>query len=478
MSHSINASPVKSGDVLASKYRVDRVLGVGGMGVVVSAVHIELDQLVALKFLHPDAATKPDLIERFVREARASVRLKSPHVAKTLDVGRLDDGRPYIVMELLEGQDLDAELRSMSDLLPIEDAASYVLQACDALAEAHALGIVHRDLKPANLFLTHGPDGRAHVKVFDFGISKFLDEPFVEGRTPSSLTRTEAVFGSPAYMSPEQMRSSRDVDERTDIWALGVILYELLTMRIPFEAQSAIEMGLKVVQDAPTPPRTYRPDIPEELEQVILRCLTKDLSLRFADVGELATALAPFANARDRGIAARATDIIGARQRSGKLPTSSRSLIAPPSSPSDRAIAAWGTTHISPPTNRSSRALWLALAGVLILGGGVIAVGLFWSTPPTGQARGHASATSAVVDESRMATPAVLSPANTSAAPVLELDEGVSENGADASVERTTIAHSARTSTARPANGAAATKVKAGAPASSEDAGTFFRVRE
>lgn len=477
MPSSINAAPVKSGDVLASKYRVDRVLGVGGMGVVVSAVHVELDQLVALKFLHPDAATKPELVERFVREARASVRLKSPHVAKTLDVGRLDDGRPYIVMELLEGQDLDAELRSMSELLPIEDAASYVLQACDALAEAHALGIVHRDLKPANLFLTHGPDGRAHVKVFDFGISKFLDEPFVEGRTPSSLTRTEAVFGSPAYMSPEQMRSSRDVDERTDIWALGVILYELLTTRIPFEAQSAIEMGLKVVQDAPTPPRTFRPDIPEELEQVILRCLTKDLNQRFADVGELATALAPFAHARDRGIAARATDIIGVRQRSGKLPSSSRSLIAPPSSPSERAIAAWGTTHISTPTGRGHRTLWMVLAGVLILGGGAFAVAMLWSAPPTGQARGHASATSPTVDDSRLTTPAVTPPADPTSASVLELDEGMSEEHPDASIERAPSTH-ARATTTRPAAGATATKVKASAPSTPEDAGTFFRVRE
>ncbi|MCW5837691.1 MAG: serine/threonine protein kinase, partial [Labilithrix sp.] len=292
------------GELLASKYRVERVLGMGGMGVVVAALHVELEQKVALKFLLPSALEQPAVVERFAREARASVRLKSPHVARTLDTGRLDNGAPFIVMEYLEGRDLDAELEARG-ALPIEDAASYVLQACDAVAEAHAAGIVHRDLKPANLFLARGHDGRALVKVLDFGISKLSST----GAAPASLTTTETVFGSPAYMSPEQMRSSKVVDERTDIWSVGVVLYELLTRRLPFEASSALEIGLKASQDPATSPRSHRPDLPEALERVILRCLEKEPSDRFATIGALAAALAPFAHPRDRVLAERIGDI-------------------------------------------------------------------------------------------------------------------------------------------------------------------------
>lgn len=467
------SAPVNSGDVLASKYRVERILGVGGMGVVVSAVHIELDQVVALKFLHPDAATNPEMIERFVREARASVRLKSPHVAKTLDVGRLDDGRPYIVMELLEGRDLDAELRSVP-MLSFEDAASYVLQACDALAEAHALGIVHRDLKPSNLFVTIGPDGRPQIKVFDFGISKFLDEPFVQGRTPSSLTKTESVFGSPAYMSPEQMRSSRDVDERTDLWALGIILYELLTKRIPFEAQSAIEMGLKVVSDAPLPPRAFRADVPEGLEQVVLRCLQKNPNNRFSDVGELAMALAPFAHPRDQTIAARAVDIVSTRQRSGKHPTSLRAFPVPSPSPSNRAISAWGTTHISTPTtNKRPRSFWLtALVGVTVLAAVAvtIAVIVVSRNNESGGTRATASASSGLPEEP--------SDASLAAAP---RDAGVIELDPENRPARATAAASTNPKVVRTVSRPAANTT---VPRAHEDHATaaadggFYRVRE
>lgn len=326
------ASPVAVGEVVASKYRVDAVLGQGGMGVVVAATHTELDQKVALKFLLPSVAADPSVASRFLREARASARLKSPHVARTLDTGRLEDGRPFIVMEFLEGRDLAAELEGRAEPFPVADAASYVLQACDALAEAHAAGIVHRDLKPANLFLARGHDGRPTVKVLDFGISKTLEGE--EGATPSSLTTTNAVLGSPAYMSPEQMRASRGVDARTDIWALGVALYELLTNHIPFPAKSQVEMVVMVTQDAPTPPTVYRADLPPEVERIILKCLAKDPDHRFADVAELAKELVRFAPPRDHVIAERIADIATARARV-TAPLSSPS----PSSPSLERIA-------------------------------------------------------------------------------------------------------------------------------------------
>src|SRR4051794_21745879 len=307
------SAPVKEGELLAGKYRVEKVLGVGGMGVVVAAHHIELDQRVALKFLLPAAAENEELVERFLREARASVRLKGAHVAKTLDVGRLENNSPYIVMEFLEGHDLHAELKSGKGPLPVEVASSYVLQAAEGLAEAHSRGIVHRDLKPGNLFLTRGVDGRPLVKVLDFGISKTLDQgPSGEAL---SLTKTEMLLGSPLYMSPEQMRSSKHVDERSDLWALGAIAYELLTGKVPFEADTILELCFKVAQEKAPSPKTHRPELPEELCIAVLRCLEKDAADRFANVGELARAFEPFGLARDRGTAERALDVLGTGRR-------------------------------------------------------------------------------------------------------------------------------------------------------------------
>ncbi len=358
-----NAPPVKVGELLASKYRVERILGMGGMGVVVAATHLDLDQKVALKFLLPASAERPGLVERFSREARASVRLKSPHVARTLDTGRLENGCPFIVMEFLEGRDLDAELSARGAPFSVEEAASYVLQACDALAEAHAAGIIHRDLKPANLFLTRGHDGRDHVKVLDFGISKLTDPA---GSSESSLTTTSTVFGSPAYMSPEQMRSSKEVDERTDIWSIGVVLYELLTCRLPFEAPTALEIGLKASQDAAPSPRALRPDLPEALEWLILRCLEKEPRNRFGGVGELASALAPFAHVRDRAIAERVADI--ARAGTGR-PSDEAAMLAtsiPPAATSNRSNLALAETQLAittetKPEPRAVRPLAFAL---------------------------------------------------------------------------------------------------------------------
>ncbi len=242
-------APVQPGDVLVGKYRVERVLGVGGMGVVVAATHLQLDQRVALKFMLPAALASGDAVARFLREARAVVRLRGEHVARVLDVGTLETGAPYIVMEYLDGDDLSATLDKQGTLSAGE-AAGYVLQACEAMAEAHALRIVHRDLKPQNLFLTRRPDGSPFIKVLDFGISK---TGAVEGAPDFSGTQTSAVMGSPAYMSPEQIQSSKDVDARTDIWALGVILYQLVSGRMPFNAATVVELCVRVLHVEPEP---------------------------------------------------------------------------------------------------------------------------------------------------------------------------------------------------------------------------------
>ncbi len=287
-------APVREGEILAHKYRVERVLGQGGMGVVVAARHVELDELVALKFLLPDALTEPEAVARFVKEARAAVRIKSEHVARVLDVGQLDSGAPYIVMEYLEGSDLGALLRTGSQL-SVDDVIDYVLQACEAIANAHSLGIVHRDLKPSNLMLVTRSDGSGCVKVLDFGISKVSSAP---GQSSMSMTKTAAVLGSPLYMSPEQMMSSKDVDGRTDIWALGTILYELLTGRPPFMADTLPALGVLIATTQPASICALRPEVPAGVEAVAACCLQKNRDQRFANVAELAQALAPFAPER------------------------------------------------------------------------------------------------------------------------------------------------------------------------------------
>jgi serine/threonine-protein kinase len=269
---------------LAGKYSVEAVLGVGGMAVVVAARHLELDERVALKILLPKYRQNEEIVARFRREARAAVKIKSEHVAKVHDVGTLEDGAPCLVMEYLEGLDLES-LISDQGPVPRERAVDYVLQACEALAEAHALGIVHRDLKPANLFLSQGADGKPMIKLLDFGISK------VGGM---ALTRKQSSFGTPHYMSPESLKATDQVDRRADIWAVGAILHELISSRPPFDAEDLAELQTLVKTGAP---RTLREDCPGEpsgLEAAILRCLEKDPVKRFANVTELANAIAPF----------------------------------------------------------------------------------------------------------------------------------------------------------------------------------------
>jgi serine/threonine-protein kinase len=291
------------------------VLGAGGMGVVVLAEHIELRERVAIKFLLDDAAEDSELSERFLREARAAVKIRSEHVVRVSDVGRLPSGAPYLVMEYLEGEDLSQRLER--GRVPIEDAVDYIIQCCEAMHVAHRAGIVHRDLKPANLFLTQRPDGSSIIKVLDFGISK------VGGAEAAqlSLTRTQAMMGSPLYMSPEQMRSSKDVAASTDIWALGVILHELISGDVPFNGGSVTEVLVKVMTDAPPGLRSLRAEVPEALEAVVLRCLAKTPADRYSSVAALAVALTPFASGHTLGLQRRLLDSLSERPAAPPSPT-------------------------------------------------------------------------------------------------------------------------------------------------------------
>ncbi len=282
------SAPVRPGDVLAGKYVVDGILGAGGMGVVVSARQTQLDRRVAIKFLLPVACEVPGAVARFLREGKAAARITSEHVARVIDTGMLDGGAPYLVMEYLEGADLSA-LTTEKGRLPWQDAVEYVLQACEAIVEAHSLGIVHRDLKPANLFLTKRADGSPLVKVLDFGISK------IEGGSRRDLTTASMLMGSPRYMSPEQMLSAKEVDARTDVWALGVILYELVTGKPLWDADTVHGLSA-LIATAPAPMlRTEQPEAPPELESAIARCLTKSRDERLGGVADLALALEPVA---------------------------------------------------------------------------------------------------------------------------------------------------------------------------------------
>jgi serine/threonine-protein kinase len=286
---SVSALPV-AGATIDGKYRVEQVLGEGGMGVVFQAVHLRLGQRVAIKMLHPSMLRKPEIVERFEREARAAVQLRSPNAVRVLDVDVTPEQLPYMVMELLDGHDLAHELRARGRF-NVPDAVDCVLQACRAMAEAHALGIVHRDLKPANLFLAR--EGTTTVvKVLDFGISKMA-----ASELDVHVTSTLATMGTPLYMSPEQIRSAKSVDARADVWSLGVILFELLTGQPPFTG-TAMAVSAAIVADPAPAMRALQPDIPEALEQVVAKALAKSPEARWPDVQALSLALAPFAAGR------------------------------------------------------------------------------------------------------------------------------------------------------------------------------------
>ncbi len=374
-------APVNTGDILAGKYEVESVLGFGGMGVVVSAKHIHLGERVAIKFLLQQALKKPEVVERFLREGRAAVRIKSEHVARIYDVGKLDDGAPYMVMEFLEGADLSTLLKAKG-AVSVELAVEYVLQTCEAIAEAHSLKIIHRDLKPANLFVTKRADGSPVVKVIDFGISKVADPT---SGTDVEMTKTDVMMGSPVYMAPEQMISARDVDERADVWSLGVILHYLVMGVQPFKGGSVTQLYASILEGPPRV-RETRPELPVELENAIIKCLEANPKDRWANVSEFASAIAEFGPPAARVSAERVARTLGVTpaHRSTPPPPLAGS-ITPPAVAStnvrDRVEAStgphtdgsWGNTS-GPIQRKRSRVALFAAAAVVVIGGSVAGI--------------------------------------------------------------------------------------------------------
>ena len=424
------------GQVVAGKYRLVRVLGEGGMGVVYEAEHTRLGQKVALKMLLPELVRVDDLVQRFDREARAASQLKSRHTARVMDVDVTEGGVPYMVLELLHGRDLDAELGARK-AIPVGEAVDYVLQVCAAIDEAHALGIVHRDLKPSNVFLSDERGGRV-AKVLDFGISK------VSSEGDARLTAAEAVMGTAMYMAPEQVKSSRNVDARADIWSLGVVLYELLSGRAPFVGTPTQVVAAIVSEDAPAIGTLV--DVPAPIASAIERCLARDPAGRFGSVRELMRALAPFAPAGCLGALSAQESLRDEPSRAAPspLPTAARD--------EGKTAVSWGSPG---PERGSPLTKWIGVGSIVVALGlvGVIAGQIYGRA----QGPGGKAVASGAPSGSTMASP---STTPTAAAP---------------SVAAVTTALPAASVSAQPTASAAPVAIPVAQPSSASKAGTIVK---
>ena len=426
------------GEILDRKYAVEGFLGQGGMGVVLAARHVFLGQRVAVKVMLREAPTSSAAVERFMREGRAAAALTGEHVARVLDMGTLDDGAPYIVMEYLVGVDAATLLRRDGPM-SIATAVSVVLHACAGVAEAHVLGVVHRDLKPANLFITTRVDGSLLVKVFDFGISKTAPPRTPEG---DSLTLDGVPLGSPLYMSPEQVRSAKDVDERSDVWSLGVVLYELLTSTLPFKGETLADTYAQILGTPPRPLRQLRPEVSPELEAAVVKCMAHAVDARFQDLGELATVLAPW-TPEGAWLAKRVREtlIVGARSRiapaHGARPSS-----LPASTPSPgvaESPAPRGLGHRTWSRTRRLQSLLVSVTTAALFG--VLALATY-STRSLGAGRASRASTSTALpldaERATAARAALVEPAPV-AAPIDEATPSTDAGPPPASLRKTLI---------------------------------------
>ena len=354
------------GDILEGKYRIERKLGEGGMGAVFRAMHLLRKAPVALKFMAPSMAAIPEAVARFMNEAVAASEISSDHVVRIHDVCRWDD-TPYLVMEYLEGHDVEHEIaahRQSGEPIAVGRAVHLVLQILRALQAAHGRGIVHRDLKPANAFLVTQEGEPDFVKLLDFGISKRSEDAGV------SLTKTNTAMGTPLYMAPEQARSAKDADPRSDLYSVAAILYETLTGRPPLQADTYNMILYKLFQEEPEPLRAGRADAPEALEAVVRKGLAKEPSQRFQTAVEFAAALGPFAEARSAGLLSRITAGAPVSMRHAEPTVGAVSLAATAQLQAGSTALAFGASAPSPAPKRSG--FVYALGGILLVGGAVV----------------------------------------------------------------------------------------------------------
>jgi serine/threonine protein kinase len=379
----------RTGQLLDKKYRVVRLLGEGGMGAVYEAEHTLIRRRCAVKFLHAEIARNDEIVKRFVREAQAASSIGHPGIIDIYDVGVTPDGAPYLVMELLEGRSLATLLDSQKSL-PVPQAVEIVVQALGALAVAHSRGIVHRDLKPDNLFIRQVPGAPPSTKILDFGISH-VD---TGGAPDSKLTRTGSVLGTPMYMAPEQAGGLKEVDQRLDLYAMGVILYECLTGRVPFLADNYNRLLVMILGEPFPAPRALNPSIPAELEAVIIKAMARRREDRYGSADEMLRALLPFLSEKGRarldlpepevghaGTAPPAGGPMDSSQgatiqddRRSPPPASIRPAVVPVPTPADPASTTSATPQLSnalPATgidapSRKSKALPIAIATAVV----------------------------------------------------------------------------------------------------------------
>ena len=411
---------IAAGTMLEGKYRVERLLGAGGMGSVWIAEHVTLHRAVAIKVLDSAAARRdPHAAQRFLREAQTAARLRSDHIVDVLDMGKFDDGTPFLVMELLEGDALSTRIRSAGRLSQGE-AAQLVDQLLEGLGAAHAAGVVHRDIKPDNCFITQ-KNGRDHLKLLDFGISK------VAATSPDApemrMTRTGVVMGTPYYMAPEQARGAKEIDHRCDLYAAGAILYECVTGRVPFEAESVNELLFKIVLEPLAPPGGLAPELDEAFEGVVMRAMAREAADRFQTAEEFRNALAPFVQRVSAGTVVMVSVPPGLLGRS--QPVSGAALTAPVDSDPERmrpqpytppaGLTATGPQPEVPRNRGTARWTALGLSIAVVLG----AVG--WGLSRNSLRSAHLPAAEASPPTSGASTPTAPPPDPLgSAAPILD----------------------------------------------------------
>ncbi len=415
---------LETGEIIDNKYQVGKLIGEGAMGAVYEGEHLRISRRVAIKVLHAAAARQPEVRARFEKEAHAVARIKSEHICDVLDVGDLPDGGAYLVMELLDGEDLDGRIKERGKLSS-DDAALIAYQLLDGLATMHAAGIVHRDLKPANLFLARTPHGGENVKILDFGVSKF--EP---KQGDGSVTATGVVMGTPFYMSPEQARGDKSVDHRSDLYSVGVILYEAVTGRLPFTGSNFQEIFFKIVLETAPGVEEVEPSADPKLAQIIRKAMSREPAERYQSAAELQDAIGAFA--ASRGLA-----LNPAHSISPGAPE------APPASVGLRADAPTSAEPVAP----KGRGVLVGIVATLVVASVVIAISL-WPAPP--------------------AAPAVADEPAPSASQAVASAVAVTPPAASSVVMHTDISAPALTRAAAPAPGSVA--IPAGAAVASADA--------